>query len=1402
MVLSSRSFIRDTREGPSQAHNWQMDVTVKQVNTQQFGEEAEEIPTALYGEDYKTRFDLRAGPPVRCKLYRLPDHVFYFTMVVHHIVFDGWSHFVFYNELWDYYNKICEGKSVKADLQRPLYAEYAEEQQNGPLSSQMESHVMYWKNKLAPPLPLTTFPGDKRRPPIFTYKGKRITRFLNNQVIQVLNEFCSERYTVFVKLLSVVYVLLHKYTGDQDLIIGIPVAGRSDMRYRHVIGCFINTLTLRIQIPDPCDFKDILDEVSAIFVEAFDHQTAPFDHIVNRLNLTRDTSVTPVFSVNVCYHNTEIKAEHTSPPSEITVERKLQHNETTKWDMQFDFLQESEGMRFTLEYYSDVFSDQYAESIVDNFIWLMKSCCKEENVPLTQLVPGAMEETKTKPLVNEVSILRGAVRQNGTSLAVLLKESLQAQAKNTAVIETSKLKITYEELMHRAIERSWFLREICKLPKQSSIGLLLENCAETIEYTLASVFSGLVYVPMDACSPKSRIEHMCNEAEIKAIVFRKSCIGIANYLHWACPAVQSIICADSQDFFTIPDAVENTPLMDVELWNCVAKNAKDGIESGGWKSSFTGEHMTVEEMEEYAENVLTKIREYLNPATRVLEIGCASGLTVQKICPLVAQYIATDISEIMTTRLIAELETKEMTNVEVLCVPARQVESVLQGKRFDLIVMNSVVHCFPGYNYLRAVFQDCEKLLAENGVIFLGDVMDLDLKHKLIMSVKSFKKARPECRVKVDWQNELFLSRAFMQHLCDSSKTLKMVKVSRKHFTIANELTDFRFDAIFTNSNECHSMTQQAVNKQVFALQNITVTVRTQDKDNLHEVVSVWSSDIQLEDEAYALYTSGTTGTPKGVIIGHEALVNYVTWAAKAYQFDSTTVTPFFAPLTFDFTITSIFPPLLGGSVIQIFEPFRDSYQILASSSEITTAKYSLLQLDTILSTCTQPLSTSIFILGEELTSTLLKKLKMNKRDEPFVVWNEYGPTEATVGCVVRCLKSDELPLKEYEHIPIGKAIDNVTVAVVRNQQDLVPLGAKGHLAISGKCLCLDFAGSGASRDEKRNKSLKASCWGRPGQQMLITEDIVELIPSSRELIYFGRDRGSETAKVNGIRVDLLEVQRTIEDDPAVVNAWVCTFVHEEYTLLGAAVKLQDGNQELIKCNDHTWKQQLTSSLAQVLPVRSIPKVFVRQPTAPTNKNGKKDVDYLQKLFLTEIIAEKNSPCSVTNSPNTSLSLGQTTKLQQIWKSILPIDYLPQPQDDFIFDLSGDSLQAIHLVRKMRDEGFQVSVTDIFQNPSIQKLAPILEKRKLKRDFVFNQVPVKAEETPFRPTPIIEAFFERSLLLKQPDRFSLSALLEFDNEISPEILKKAMKGIIKKHGSLRSRFSVKDGQVFMQVIPI
>ena len=1358
----------DNEAGPMQTYNWSIQHKIEEINLS-YDNKARDIAMQLYDDDYRTPFTLKQGPLYRCKLIQLPDNTYYFTMVVHHIIFDGWSHFLFYNELWSTYIKLCEGSAIPSDIHKPYFAEFAKMEEN--LSNKVSNDLIYWKNKLSKPLPITTLPGDKRRPSVFSYKGKICTHFISHGLIESLQKISKNHYTVFTSLISLVYILLHHYTGDKDLIIGSPIAGRTDDIAKHVIGCFVNMLVLRVQIKEAFTFHDILEIVSNSCMEAYDHQSAPFDHLVNLLDLSRNTSTTPLFSVSVCYHNTEMQGEHVNPPAYLQVERNLVHNDSAKWDLYFDFLQEEKGLRFTLEYYSDIFTATYAKGIVDYFMFLLESVVQYSSVSISewQFLIHQMQQN-----CNYI-VMHGNVRKLNNSIPKLLLNSLSSFSKISSVISVNGKEVKYEDILSKAKTFSVFLRNTCELSEQSRVGLLLSNCVEMLAMIVACMFSNFVYVPLDYNSPRSRLEFICNDAKLKAICFNTPYVALANHLQWTCPSLKLLFCVDSNDFVSLQEDTYNVTLMDPELWNCVASNAVDDIQGGGWKSSYTSEHMTQEEMNEYADNIFMKLKQYLHIHHKVMEIGCASGITTQKLCPFVGEYVATDMSEVMVQRLQSKFSNQEnYSHVKIFCACADQVGEMFCDQIFDVIIMNSVVHCFPGHNYLHKVLVMCEKLLSEEGVLFIGDIMDLDLKRKLIASLKAFKKANPKQKVKTEWNNELFLSKDCIYHLCQALPTFQTVLCTKKIYTISNELTEFRFDALFKKSKDIPKM-KHAEKRQckTFALNDIPEELQIYDHK---ELVLEWTSNSDMKDSAYILYTSGTTGVPKGVIISHEALLNYTTWSCEAYGFNKETALPLFSPLTFDFTITCIFPPLLKGSTIHIFKPFQESYKSISSCKSLTTAKFSPMQLDTILSEATEPLAISTYILGgEQLTASVLAKLKKNKTDDSFIVWNEYGPTEATVGCVVKCFKSEHLPLDCCCLVPIGKPIDNVTVTIVHvaNQLQPVPLGGKGRLCIGGKSLCSDFVQSATSKEI--SQSITSACWGRPGEQMLITDDIVEIIPLNGEIVYLGRETDLTTTKINEIRVDVIEIQDIITNHPMVQNAWVCSFNYKDHTYLGAAVKHTFASIE----ND-AIKKQLLPYLSQNLPRQLIPAVFVGVAESPTNANGKKDVPLLQTLFANEICGN--------NKDQSKLASPIVKKMQKIWQSVLPINHLPQPDEDFFFDLSGDSLQAIHLVRKMRQEGFNISITEIFQHPTITKILQVIQEDHGSQETIQLKDSLIDLITEFRPTPIIQEFILSSL---QPDHFALSALLKFqNNKINAFVLNMALRILMKKHRSLHSKFKI------------
>ena len=1345
--------VEEVNEEPCMVHNWNKAIGLEEVDFSLFCHNAEEKAMEAYHADYKTQFDLSKGPLVRVKLYKLGRNQYILTTVIHHIIYDGWSHFLFQNEMWNNYNKYSDGKFVLTEMQRPLSVAFSsmEIDASKSVNSRMQRDMQYWLEKLSFPLPLSTFPGDRKRPRVFTYEGGRLTRFIDIDVFRRLNKSVEGSHTMFHSILASVFMLMQYFNpSETDFVIGIPVTGRHTHEMRDIIGCFINTLVIRLALTKAMNYDEILQTVVKTCFEAQEHQLAPFDNLVSRLRLPRNTAISPIFSVNVCYHNEELKHAHISPPEELNIERKLLHNSTSKWDLQFDFLEENSCMRFTLEYYKGVFSKKYAEIIVDMLVKTIETASKSPHLPLTDFRIG------------EASILKGPkVFHGNATLTDTLKQSLEEHPESVIKDITGKT-YTYRTLKREAAQLANFFMGKCLLRKGDRVGLLFENSYEGLRVIVACLLSGIVYVPLNPDNPKLRTEQIVRSSGIKLLCFSKDTFALACYVQWSCENVYNIFCIEDDEFSYTEEKYEN-PLMDTELWNCVADEAASDIEGGGWKSSFTGEYMSKEEMEEYVTNVTTKLEKHIDTQSLVLEIGCASGLTTQSLCTKVKKYVATDISESM----VMKLREKNLNNVQAHCLPAHEIEKISNGCRFDLIILNSVVHCFPGYNYLRKVIEMCATLLASDGKVFVGDVMDMKKREDLEYALRAFKAANPTCRTKTDLSAELFIPEEFFYSFHQMFPTTVCTPKLGK---IENELTMYRYDVLMTNKTTINlEKRNHIIRKERYSVYDVNFSS--------DEKCSV--DDVHFGDDVYILHTSGTTGCPKGVRISQKSLLNYCKWAASAYSLTTDSRIPLFSPLTFDFTVTSIFPPMLHGSSIMIYKPFSESYEDIGKATSLTVAKFSPLQLETILASRIEPLSMDTFVLGgEEVTFDLLRKLKENKGNCPFIVWNEYGPTEATVGCIVKSIESKDIEKLNDQYVPIGKPIDNVTIAVTAGS-NAVPLGTKGFLAIGGPCLTSGFIQS----NKEHVDAFKSACWDKDGSLMYTTTDIASISVDKDEVYYFGRD-SSDITKINEIRVDISEVQSVIRKLPFVEEVWASRFEMNGSDLLGAAVRLSN----CCRYKDEDLKSSVTKELARILPTYSIPKVFVQLDDAPTNKNGKKDNVLLRKLFIKAMEKTTELTCDRPNETE--------EKVQKIWQEILPINRLPGLTEDFFFELSGDSLQAIHAVRKLRNAGFKLTVNDIFKNPTIKSFCRSLDCQTSGKKY---QSPKTESNEPFRPTPIAERYMQ---LKGTSDRFAVPALLELGNPLAAELVQKALKLVILKHRSLCSRFFVENGKILQQFIDI
>ena len=306
-----------------------------------------------------------------------------------------------------------------------------------------------------------------------------------------------------------------------------------------------------------------------------------------------------------------------------------------------------------------------------------------------------------------------------------------------------------------------------------------------------------------------RIKSLIWENGIDTIAGSKDNIHIINRLLWECDTLRQYILTDSDEAFQIEKANDRRNML---RWDMVANKAKedDVIEQSGWINSFTGQSFSEKEICEYAENALYKLKDICNDTINVLEIGIASGLTCMKIVPLVRKYTGLDISKRTLEKTRQMMERKNVKNVELFLGGGLDVE-VIGVHDVHLVIMNSVAQYFPGYNYFIEVLRRCIRCMSRKGVIFVGDIMDLDKRENYLRELKA---AGGKASGEDLWYPQEFMKEvpAFLPEVC------KTVISKKEKYTIENELTRFRYDVIYEVDKEeknNHGKTKFQFNKDL-----------------------------------------------------------------------------------------------------------------------------------------------------------------------------------------------------------------------------------------------------------------------------------------------------------------------------------------------------------------------------------------------------------------------------------------------------------------------------------------------------------------------------------------------------------------------------------------------------------
>ncbi len=457
-----------------------------------------------------TTFDLAKGPLLRAKLIRLEDEQYILLLTFHHIIFDGWSMDVFSRELSALYGAFIQGQPSPLPELPIQYADYAVWQQECLQGEVMQRLLDYWKPRLAD-VPTLELPTDRPRPAIQSFRGETQQFSLSPELTEALKALSRrESVTLFMTLLASFQALLHRYSGQDDIVIGTPAAGRSRLELEGLIGFFVNTLVLRTDLSNNPSFRALLAQVREVTLDAYAHQDMPFEKLVEVLNPQRDHSRNPLFQVMFVLQNVP---DDKLQLNEITAEFFQVNTGTTKFDLTFELSETPHGLTGVVEYATDLFDAETISRLVGHFQTLLEGIVARPEAHLSEL--SLLTESEHRQLVVEWNNTAAPFPED-KCIHELFEAQVAATPQAVAVIyEDSQL--SYAELNAQANRLAHHLRELGVRP-DTLVAICVERSLNMVVGLLAILKAGGAYVPLDPTYPKERLAFMLEDSAPVALL--------------------------------------------------------------------------------------------------------------------------------------------------------------------------------------------------------------------------------------------------------------------------------------------------------------------------------------------------------------------------------------------------------------------------------------------------------------------------------------------------------------------------------------------------------------------------------------------------------------------------------------------------------------------------------------------------------------------------------------------------------------------------------------------------------------------------------------------------------------------------------------------------------------------
>ncbi len=470
----------------------------------------EETVQAVVADEVRHAFDLARGPLLRARLLRVADDEHVLVMVMHHVVSDAWSMGIFFGEMGEAYRARLDGRDPALPPLPVQYADFAVWQREWLRGETLERQLGWWRDRLRGAPAVLELPTDRPRPAVQRFHGASHGFAVPEDAARALRALGRrEGATPFMTLLAAFQLLLARYAGQDDVVVGTPIAGRNRQETERLIGFFVNTLALRTELWDDPSFRELVARVRETTLGAYHHQDLPFERLVEELQPERSLSRTPLFQVMFVFQNV--------PPGGldlggVAIEPLAFEFRSEKFDLTLTMLEHPDGLLGGVQYSTDLFDAATIERMCGHLVALLSAAAQDPARPVSELrLLGDAERA-------ELVAAAGGARSFPVHETLHGRFAAAAsRAPDAPALTLGAASLTYAELDRRAAELAGALRRRGVGP-EVRVGLCLERSAEMVVAILAVLRAGGAYVPIDPAYPADRIAYLLEDSGVALVL--------------------------------------------------------------------------------------------------------------------------------------------------------------------------------------------------------------------------------------------------------------------------------------------------------------------------------------------------------------------------------------------------------------------------------------------------------------------------------------------------------------------------------------------------------------------------------------------------------------------------------------------------------------------------------------------------------------------------------------------------------------------------------------------------------------------------------------------------------------------------------------------------------------------